>query len=206
MPRKPTAQRTGLSHERIVAAAADLIDREGAEALSARKLAAELSCEAMSLYHHVPSMKALLDEVVDQALGAIDLPPADTHEPRKALAAMTHAYLKLADARPHTFRVVSSRRWRTSAELAYQSRMIEILMAVGLTPRAALRASRLLVVYLNGAGLAITGWKLDTTQPPTALASAEVKTVMRLSTAALVAKDMAWGLELMLKTLVPRRP
>jgi len=205
MPRKPTAQRHGLSHERIVAAAADLIDREGVEELSARKLAAELHCEAMSLYHHVPSMKALLDEVVDQALGAIALPPADARDPRKALAAMTDAYLELADARPHTFRVVSSRRWRTSAELAYQARMIEILMAAGLAPRAALRASRLLVVYLNGAGLAITGWKLDATRPPTMLASPKVQSVMRLSTAASLAKDMAWGLELLLQTLVPMR-
>lgn len=112
---------------------------------------------------------------------------------------------KLANERPHTFRVVSSRRWRTSAELAYQTRMIEILMAAGLAPRAALRASRLLVVYLNGAGLAITGWKLDTTRPPTVLASPRVKSVMRLSTAASLARDMAWGLELLLQTLVPMR-
>jgi hypothetical protein len=118
---------------------------------------------------------------------------------------MTHAYLELADARPHTFRVVSSRRWRSPAELAYQTRMIEILMAAGLAPKAALRASRLLVVYLNGAGLAVTGWKLDATRPPTLLASRKVKSVMRLSTASSLAKDMAWGLELLLQTLVPIR-
>ena len=202
MVRKVPARRPGLSHERIVSAAANLIDREGAEALSARKLATELHCEAMSLYHHVPSMKALLDEVVDQALSALPLPPPDTRDPRRALAMMTHAYLRLAEARPHTFRVVSSRRWRTPAELAYQSRMIEILMAAGLAPRAALRASRLLVVYLNGAGLAVTGWKLDTARPPTKLASPPVKKLMRLSTAASVAEDVAWGLERLLKDLL----
>ena len=205
MARKPSTQRPGLSHERIVAAAACLIDREGAEALSARKLATELQCEAMSLYHHVPSMKALLDEVVDQALGAIELPTADARDPGKSLAAMTHAYLRMADTRPHAFRVVSTRRWRTPAELAYQSRMVELLMATGLTPRGSLRASRLLVVYLNGAGLAITGWKLDTTRPPTLVAPARVKSVMRMSTAESVAEDTAWGLGLLLKSLLPQR-
>jgi len=52
---------------------------------------------------------------------------------------------------------------------------------------------------------AITGWKLDATRPPTQLASTKVKSVMRLSTASSLAKDMAWGLELLLQTLVPVR-
>jgi AcrR family transcriptional regulator len=202
MASKTSSRRPSLSHERIVAAATVLIDREGAEALSARKLAAELGCEAMSLYHHMANMRQLLDEVVDQALGMVELPPADAVDPRKALGAMTHRYLHLAGERPQLFRVVSSRRWRTPGELAYQSRMIELLIVAGLSPRAALRAARMLVVYLNGAGLAIAGWKLDTDQPPMDVASPQVQKLMRLSTAASVSRDVLQGLDLMLAAVL----
>lgn len=203
-PRKP-ARRPPLSHERIVAAAAALVDREGAEALSARRLAFELGVEAMSLYHHVPSMQELLNQVVDQALGQIPLPAPDAGVPRKLLSAMLRGYLKLSEQRPHAFQVVSSRRWRTPAEFAYQARMVEILIAAGLTPRQALRGARLLVVYINGAGLGLVGWKLDTDKPPVQQASDAVKRVMRFSTLEALREDLESGLDLLLDAILAGR-
>ena len=49
--RKP---REPLSRERALASAIALVDAEGMEALTMRRLAAELGVEAMSLYHHLP--------------------------------------------------------------------------------------------------------------------------------------------------------
>jgi AcrR family transcriptional regulator len=49
-----------LTEEGIYAAALRLIDRDGIEALSMRKLAAVLGVNPMSLYHHVPNKAALL--------------------------------------------------------------------------------------------------------------------------------------------------
>ena len=111
MTKGRSARRAALSRERIVAAAAALVDREGAEALSARRLASELGCEAMSLYHHVPNMGGLLDAVVDDALGAIGLPEPDAADPERQLLRMTAAYLKLAATRPQRFRVLGARCW-----------------------------------------------------------------------------------------------
>jgi AcrR family transcriptional regulator len=201
--KRRTAPRTGLSRERIVAAAAALVDREGAQALSARRLASELGCEAMSLYHHVANMGELLDEVIDQALGSLALPPAGAPDPRKRLREMTYAYLELARARPQAFRIISTHRWRTPAEVAYQSRMIELLMSAGLKPRAALRAARLLVVYLNGAGLATVAWQLDRVRVSLQSAPASLQQLDRFVNAAEVARDLDWGLELLLRTLLP---
>jgi AcrR family transcriptional regulator len=204
-PNKPHARhRPRLSREAIVLAAAALLDEEGIEALSARRLAAELSCEAMSLYHHVPSMSALVDELIDRALTSIPLPGAGQAAPYQQLLTMTRAYLELADKRPNTFRVMATRRWRTPAQVAYQSNMIELLMETGVSPRAALRATRLLVMYLNGAGSAMAGWRLDKAGPPTGFATARVKKLMKFSTRASVTEDAVWGLELLLKTQLPR--
>lgn len=62
-----------LSPERIVNAAIELVDEEGLEALSMRKLARRLGVEAMSLYHHVRSKEALLDLMVDRVFDGVEL-------------------------------------------------------------------------------------------------------------------------------------
>jgi AcrR family transcriptional regulator len=66
--------REPLSVERITAAALDLIDRDGLEALSMRKLGNALGYEAMALYKHVPDKDALIDLVVASVFAAMTLP------------------------------------------------------------------------------------------------------------------------------------
>ena len=61
----------GLSRERICRAALELVDDEGLEALSMRRLAAVLDCEAMSLYKHVADKEDLLDAVHAAVLGTL---------------------------------------------------------------------------------------------------------------------------------------
>src|SRR5438105_14591638 len=67
-------RRTTLSRERIAAAAVAVIDGEGLDALSMRRLGAELGVEAMSLYRHFPSKAALLEAVVGRLLAELLLP------------------------------------------------------------------------------------------------------------------------------------
>ncbi|MFE6050364.1 TetR/AcrR family transcriptional regulator [Kitasatospora sp. NPDC056446] len=62
-----------LSRERIVAAALRLVDDEGLDALSTRRLAAELSVSGPSLYNHFATKDELLDAVVDSVIGEVDL-------------------------------------------------------------------------------------------------------------------------------------
>ncbi|MBE1492749.1 TetR family transcriptional regulator [Plantactinospora soyae] len=64
--------RTPLSRERALAAAVTLADAEGIQALTMRRLAAELGVEAMSLYYHLPGKEGLLDGIVDTVIDEID--------------------------------------------------------------------------------------------------------------------------------------
>ena len=48
-----TAKRAGLDYEDVVVAALQLVETRGAEALSMRKLAAELGVTTTTIYHHV---------------------------------------------------------------------------------------------------------------------------------------------------------
>jgi AcrR family transcriptional regulator len=67
--REPGTRQRRLSRERIAAAALDIADREGFDAVSMRRLAADLDAGTMSLYHHVRT-KADLVALMDDALMA----------------------------------------------------------------------------------------------------------------------------------------
>lgn len=61
-----------LTRDRILQAAKFLADAEGRNAVTMRRLAAELGVEAMSLYHHIPNKDALLDGLVDVIMAEIN--------------------------------------------------------------------------------------------------------------------------------------
>lgn len=76
---KAAASAEALSLERIVAAAIALLDAEGADGLSMRRLAERLGSGAMSLYWHVGNKEEVLDLALDAVLAYV--PPASA-EPR----------------------------------------------------------------------------------------------------------------------------
>ncbi len=87
-------RRAPLSRDRVLRAAVELADSQGIEAVSMRKLGHELGVEAMSLYNHVASKDDLLNGMVEQVMGEIDLQPVG--ETWKA--AMRNLILRARDA------------------------------------------------------------------------------------------------------------
>ena len=73
-PKRPRHRRTALTRERIVELALEIIDEDGLEAMNMRRLAADAGVKPMSLYHHFPNKRAILDAVGEKiaaaALGA----------------------------------------------------------------------------------------------------------------------------------------
>ncbi len=69
-----SSTRPPLTRERIESEALALIEREGMEAFSMRRLGQALGCEAMSLYNHFPSKAHVLDALVDRVLAGIPIP------------------------------------------------------------------------------------------------------------------------------------
>ncbi|MTE20109.1 TetR family transcriptional regulator [Streptomyces sp. TRM43335] len=72
--RSNAEQPSGLDRERITAAAVRLLDAEGLEKFSMRRLAAELGVTAMSVYWYVDTKDDLLELALDSVFGEIDLP------------------------------------------------------------------------------------------------------------------------------------
>src|SRR5689334_284269 len=96
----------GLSEAKVVAAAIDLADRDGVEAVSMARVAERLGFTTMSLYRHVRNKDELLRAMLDRALGP---PPSALDDPgedwRAALELWTRSVLEALLRHPWAIRV-----------------------------------------------------------------------------------------------------
>lgn len=102
----PQPRRTTLNRSRVLAAAVEVADREGIEALTVRHLADVLGVHPTSLYNHVASKDALLAGVVERLFDEADLPvELDTWE--EWVVALARALRTTARAHPGAFLVLT---------------------------------------------------------------------------------------------------
>jgi AcrR family transcriptional regulator len=76
-PRKSARQRRPLSQELIVDTAMKILDTEGIDALSMRRVALELRTGPASLYAHVANKDELLELMIDRVVGEMEVPPPE---------------------------------------------------------------------------------------------------------------------------------
>lgn len=76
-PKKPARRRRPLSQELIVDTAMRILDAEGIDALSMRRVALDLRTGPASLYAHVASKDELLELMIDRVIGEMEMPEPD---------------------------------------------------------------------------------------------------------------------------------
>ena len=122
MPRptqeKASPKRTPITTELLVDTAIDLIEADGLEALSMRRLADRFGIQAASVYWYVASKEHMLDLVVDRLLGLayenvfvqnVEQRGIDGETPEQLLRRMAVAYRAFLLAHPDSAKVISSR-------------------------------------------------------------------------------------------------
>ena len=146
-----------LTRERIITAAVELIEREGVDAVSMRRIATELGSGAMSLYNHVPSKAALLDGVAERVISSIDV----TSEPGASWAdevrAQARAFRQIARAYPRCTMVAVSRPTTSTSEPPPVEHALATLRSAGFGEEDALRIVRAFVAYVVGSLLREVG-------------------------------------------------
>jgi AcrR family transcriptional regulator len=88
-PRKATSP--GRSREEIVKAAIELLDEEGLDGLSMRKLGARLSAGATSLYWYVANKDELLELAYDEMWGELTVPDPEEVGWREAASVLAYS-------------------------------------------------------------------------------------------------------------------
>lgn len=148
--------RAPLTRERIVAAALAIVDEQGPEALSMRRLGAVLGVEAMSLYKHVEGKEAILDGIRALLIEdfAARLPAGPVGDWREDLAAFARAYRAVGRDHPRAFPLLAQgpgRAYVVGAGVAEET--IARLRAAGLDRASAIFAQRTIVRFVLGASL-----------------------------------------------------
>lgn len=155
------AHRAGLSRDSIVRAAVDLIDREGAEAFSMRRLGAVMGVQAMSFYNHFADRESLLGAVMDHLIAQIDLPPAKGRW-RHRLVFLCCSIRATALRQPRVFELLMTQCSKPVSSLPLLESLHGALADAGLSTQEHVFAFRDIGIFING----FTRFELDHRRKP----------------------------------------
>ncbi|MEC4018551.1 TetR/AcrR family transcriptional regulator [Streptomyces sp. H27-D2] len=148
-PRKPL-----LSRDRIVATALALADAEGLQAVSTRRLAAELGVSGPSLYNHFTTKNEILDSVADTVVSQVELSMfTDGTDWAGALLEWGRSYRAALTAHPHIVPFLAQGPGRRPAGLRMADAVFGGMVEAGWPPAQATRIGALMRYFVAGSAL-----------------------------------------------------
>ena len=139
----------------VLAAALEIIDHDGADGLSMRRLARAVNRDPTVLYRHAPNKAALLDGVAEIVLAQLKVNPADPDWATQ-LRAIARDYRRLALAHPHVVPLLVTRPLATPLALRPPGTLrplegiLALLTRAGFDGPDALHIYRALFGFLHG--------------------------------------------------------
>jgi AcrR family transcriptional regulator len=152
-PRPSAPRREPITRDAIVETALRLLDRDGLDALSMRRIADALATGPASLYRHVGSKEGLLDLVFDRVIGEQAVPDPDPARWGEQLKEVARALRATESRHPDIVRLSLGRVPTGPNALRYFERLLAILRAGGLPDALAVAGSQLLMIVVNGFSL-----------------------------------------------------
>lgn len=153
-------QRAGLTRAAVLATARTLLVERGVEALTMRALAERLDVAPNALYSHVASKTALVDDLLDDLLADVTVPPADLADPQAGLFRLLTSTYDVLVAHAELVPLYLARQGASGPHARRLGDVMAGLLArVDVRGPAAREAVRVLVVYT-------IGFAAFTTRPP----------------------------------------
>jgi AcrR family transcriptional regulator len=143
-------ERIQLTREAIIRVAVELIERDGEQAISMRRIAAELRYGVMSLYNHVPSKEVLLDAVAEHVMSGFDFSPDPALDWPDQARALVRSFRALARRYPRCLNVVITRQLNTTAGLQPLEAALTTARTAGFDGETSVRIMRTFVAYALG--------------------------------------------------------
>jgi AcrR family transcriptional regulator len=145
--RRSRGRRPSLDRDQIAQVALELIDGEGLEALSMRRLAAELGVGTMSLYRYFRSKDELLDAIVDTLSRQAESELTPTGPWQEQLRTLMRALHRNLNRHPSLVQIRLARPMLSPAALRLAEAAMSILGVAGLAKAEAAHAYRTLFLY-----------------------------------------------------------
>jgi AcrR family transcriptional regulator len=148
-PKQAALRSRRLTRERIVAVALDLLDREGLDALSMRRLGQELGVGTMTIYGYFRSKDELLDAVIDLGAASLELPELEGSW-REQLHALMRSVREALIRHPSVVELRLRRPLLSPGALRIAEAALRILRGAGFDDVQAALAYRTLLTYTFG--------------------------------------------------------
>ncbi|MFI6147508.1 TetR/AcrR family transcriptional regulator C-terminal domain-containing protein [Streptomyces sp. NPDC051109] len=143
-------RKPAYSREAITAAAVALADAEGIEAVTMRKVAAQVGAGVMSLYSYAPDKEALLNLMVDHVSGELPTAYPLTGDWRADLKTIAHLQRAHMLRHPWLPAALTTRRVPGPHTLAFLERALAALRPAGLDGAAKLEVFAQLTSFVAG--------------------------------------------------------
>ncbi len=188
-----TPTRTELSRGRIVDEAIALLDEEGVNGLSMRRLAQRLGVSTMSTYHHVADKADLVEAIAERVTAGLEAPPPDASW-EEAARTLSWSFRSLTQRHPAAFQLLISGP-RPDALVRTTTEVINVFESSGFGRDEAEEVVAVLLRYLLG-DFAV-GRDLSGEGPPA---------VMATDSAAQRESRFRFGLEVVIAGVAATRP
>ncbi|MGW0038849.1 TetR/AcrR family transcriptional regulator [Gordonia sp. NPDC003376] len=147
--RPPRGSRNALTRDRVLHAALAIVDAEGLDAITMRRVAKELDVDPMSLYNHVDGKDGILDGLAEMLLSTLADTPS-SGDPRTDIEMRAREFRHAMLEHPKAAPVVLTRQLTSPAALAPIESVLEPLLAQGFPTDQAVHAMRTALAFLLG--------------------------------------------------------
>jgi AcrR family transcriptional regulator len=143
-------RREPITQAAIVQTAIHVLDEDGLDALSMRRIADELGTGPASLYWHVGSKDGLLDLIFDHVIGEQHVPDPQPERWQEQLKEVARTMRATILSHKDVVRISLGRIPMGPNALRYSERVLAILRAGGVPDRLAVLGHQLLIAAVNG--------------------------------------------------------
>ncbi|WP_432082736.1 TetR/AcrR family transcriptional regulator [Streptomyces sp. WAC 04229] len=152
MPRPPR-----ISRDAVLGEAVRILDEEGAEALTMRRLAQRLGVTSPSLYKYFRSLEEVLEAVTDVIVREIGTRSIHHAHWRAELTELARGYFRVFQRHPNAMPLVMRRPVPTTTSLTGLDAVLQVLLDSGWDIQPATRALLLVESYALGAAMTAAG-------------------------------------------------
>ena len=147
----PARRRTPLTRQRVIEAALRIMDREGLDAVTMRRIGRELGVEAMSLYNHVADKEDILDGICEGVMAEFEF-PSPTGDWAEDCRLGARAWRRLLQAHPQVVQLFAQQRSpaRSVDSMRPMEFALQVLRRGGLSDRDTAQAFHSFGGYIQG--------------------------------------------------------
>ena len=145
-----STRHAGIDRDDVVDAALRLVEAGGAEALTMRKLAAELGVTATSVYWHVGSRDDVILALIERQAERLAASPIEGDEPGERVVAASMAVWDSALAHPEVMKLAHATGATSALEMQLEIALARELTAAGIVGEQGRDALRALLICVGG--------------------------------------------------------